>query len=296
MWAKYNMGVLAMNQHPSKKDQIVTDKHINFFQTFGYLAFPGLVKNCIEEIQQAFDKVWQKHGGGHNGKAHEGKARSCIVPFIDQNEYLCRLLDDPRILDISTKLLGSDFNYMGSDGNYYVGDTGWHSDGGNTDILHIKIAYYLDPLSRETGCVRVIPGSHHFGDQYADLLSRDVRSSQDLWQVGGNQVPAQALETEPGDVVVFNHKTKHASFGGGGWRRMFTMNLCQRYPEARVQELRDYLNGGARFWIDRAYGQTMMETAGPERTRHLEQVMANDGHLAELSRQAKERMDEPSRG
>ena len=77
---------------------------------------------------------------------------------------------------------------------------------------------------------------------------------------------------------------------------MFTMNLCQRYPEARVQELRDYLNGGARFWIDRAYGQTMVETAGPERTRHLEQVMANDGHLAELSRQARERMDEPSRG
>ena len=70
------------------------------------------------------------------------------------------MLDDPRILDISTKLLGSDFNYMGSDGNYYVGDTGWHSDGGNTDILHIKIAYYLDPLSRETGSVRVLPGSH----------------------------------------------------------------------------------------------------------------------------------------
>lgn len=40
----------------------------------------------------------------------------------------------------------------------------------------------------------------------------------------------------------------------------------------------------------------MVATAGPERMRHLEQVMANDGHLAELSRKARETMDEPSRG
>jgi hypothetical protein len=30
--------------------------------------------------------------------------------------------------------------------------------------------------------------------------------------------------------------------------------------------------------------------------RHLEQVMANDGHLAELSRKARETMAEPARG
>ena len=40
----------------------------------------------------------------------------------------------------------------------------------------------------------------------------------------------------------------------------------------------------------------MVATAGPERMRHLEQVMANDGHLAELGRQAKETMTEPARG
>jgi hypothetical protein len=77
---------------------------------------------------------------------------------------------------------------------------------------------------------------------------------------------------------------------------MFTMNLCQRYPEERTQELRDYLNGVSRFWVERAYGEIMMATAGPERLRHLEQVMANDGHIAELSRKARETMAEPSRG
>ena len=77
---------------------------------------------------------------------------------------------------------------------------------------------------------------------------------------------------------------------------MFTINLCQRYPENKLQDLRDYVSGMARFWVDRNYGEIMMRTAGPERRTHLEQVMANDGHLAELSRKARETMPEPSRG
>lgn len=280
------------------QDFRLTDQQINFFQTFGYLSFPGLLADRSEEIVDAFEAVWSERGGGHNGKPHEGTARSCIVPFIDQSEYLSSLLDEPRILGIATTLLGDDFNYMGSDGNYYVGDTRWHSDGGHKpeDPTHIKIAFYLDHLTRDTGALRVIPGSHLFGDGYADRLQEEIRESEADWGVQGQDVPAIAFETQPGDVVCFNHNTKHAAFGGGGRRRMFTMNLCERYPEDRLEDLRTYIGGSARFWIDRKYGPHMVGTAGPERMVHLEQVMANDGHLADLSRKARETMAEPSRG
>jgi hypothetical protein len=40
-------------------------------------------------------------GGGHGGKAHDGKARSALIQFVDQDERLCSLLDDPRILEIA---------------------------------------------------------------------------------------------------------------------------------------------------------------------------------------------------
>ncbi|HZO86970.1 MAG TPA: phytanoyl-CoA dioxygenase family protein [Chthonomonadaceae bacterium] len=274
----------------------LSEQQISFFDTFGYLAFPGLMADRIEEIIAEFEGVWAARGGGHYGRPHDGKARSCIVPFIDQSARLCTLLDDPRILGIAYGLLGEDFNYMGSDGNYYVGDTGWHSDGWHTDIRHIKIAFYLDPLTRDTGCLRVIPGSHLPGDRYADWLMQQAGKSQQFWGIPGKDVPAVALETQPGDLVCFNHNTKHAAFGGGTRRRMFTINLCQRYPEHRLQDLRDYISGHARFWVERNYGEIMMSTAGPERMRHLEQVMANDYHLAELSRQARAKMAEPSRG
>lgn len=274
----------------------LTEQQKSFFNTFGFLSFPGLLSDRIEAILQAFEAVWTERGGGHHGETHDGKRRSCIVPFIDQSEYLASLLDDPRISGIASGLLGDDFNYMGSDGNYYAGDTGWHSDGWHTSMRHIKIALYLDPLTRDTGCLRVIPGSHHVGDSYALTLQQQIGKSQELWGVHGRDVPAMALETQPGDVVCFNHNTKHSAFGGGGWRRMFTINLCQRYPEDQLQDLRNYISGAARFWIERAYGEIMVNTAGPERRRHLEQVMANDGHLAELSRKARETMAEPSRG
>ncbi len=277
-------------------DNQLTEQQLAYFDTFGYLGFPGLLNDRVDEIINDFEEVWARHGGGHNGRPHEGKERSCIVQFIDHHERLSSLLDDPRIRGIASSLLGDDFNYMGSDGNYYVGDTRWHSDGWHAETMHIKIAYYLDPLTRDTGCIRVIPGSHKTGDVYADRLQKQVGESSTLWATEAPDIPAVALETSPGDVVCFNHNTKHASFGGGIRRRMFTMNLCQRYPEHRIEDLRDYVSGGSRFWLEEAYGKAMIRTASPERMRHLEQVMANDDHLPELSRQARERMSEPSRG
>jgi hypothetical protein len=276
----------------------LTPQQIHFFHTFGYLGLSQLLSDRSEEITAAFEEIWAQNGGGHNGQPHNGQARSCIVPFIDQHETLCSLLDDPRILGIAEPLLGADFNYMGSDGNYYVGDTGWHSDGWKkaTDPTHLKIAFYLDPLTRDSGALRVIPGSHRQGEPYADWLQEKVKGSQDEWAIGGADVPAMALETQPGDVVCFNHNTKHAAFGGSKRRRMFTINLCQRYPQDRLQDLRDYISGSARFWVERKYGDTMVATAGPERMVHLEQPMANDGHLAALAREARAEMYEPSRG
>ena len=212
------------------------------------------------------------------------------------------LLDDPRILGIAGSLLGDDFNYTASDGNYYVGDTGWHSDGYvDRKYMSVKMAFYLDPVTQDTGCLRVIPGSHKVGDGFAEMLHETVPNSktnrtEDIWGVTGSEVPAAALETQPGDLLMFNHSIKHASFGGDTRRRMFTINLQERHAEEDLGELREDIAVLARFWHERAYGETMLRTASPERMVHLEQRLANDGRLPDLVRKAKEEMAEPSRG
>ena len=63
----------------------LSEQQMGFFRTFGYLSFPELMADRIEEIDREFEAVWAAQGGGHNGKPHNEKARSCIVPFIDQS-------------------------------------------------------------------------------------------------------------------------------------------------------------------------------------------------------------------
>ena len=207
---------------------------------------------------------------------HPETKRTYIVPFMGQSEYLSSLLDDNRIDGIFTSLLGEDYVYLGSDGNFYSGDTGWHSDGGwPRPIRYYKMAFYLDPLTAESGAVRFIPGSHRYGEGYADALQHDIKSLQEVYGIDGPTVPAAAIESQPGDVVVFNQGLKHSSWSGGSQRRMFTINCSYRYKEDQMHLLRDELNQVCRFNSGgRVYGDKMLTTAGPQRMVHLEQVLA----------------------
>ena len=76
---------------------------------------------------------------------------------------------------------------------------------------------------------------------------------------------------------------------------MFTINCHARYPETRLDDLHNHISGLARFWLDRAYGEIMIRTAGTQRMKHLDQFLANDGHLTELSRHKRKVMTEPAR-
>jgi hypothetical protein len=83
-----------------------SEQQIAFFETFGYLGLPGILRDRIGSVIDDFEALWAERGGGHGGRAHDGEARSCIAPFIDQSENLSALLDDPRIRSIGAQLLG----------------------------------------------------------------------------------------------------------------------------------------------------------------------------------------------
>lgn len=270
---------------------------------FGYLVFPGLLNDRIDRITEEFERTFADHGGGHNGKPHDGTARSCILPFIDQTEYLSSLIDDPRVDGIFTSLLGDDYNYLGSDGNFYVGDTNWHSDTdwtgkmrGAPPRVFYKMALYLDPVTASSGALRVIPGSQRYGDHYAEDLQAMLRQAPEKLGIPGSAVPAVSLDSNPGDVVVFNQNTKHSAWGGSNRRRMFTINCTRRYADEEIPLLRNEIAAFARFWVESPYGPAMMRTASPQRMVHLSQPLTQLDHLADKVREAKLTMTEPARG
>ena len=252
----------------------------SFFETFGFIALPGLMRDSVGEIIDAFEQVWTRRPG-NNGEWHSGGHRSSIIPFIDQHERLCTLLEDPRIEGLVEGLVGEGFNYVGSDGNFFVGDTPWHSDRWISEVRFVKVAFYLDSVKRNSGCLRLIPGSHRLEDTYSSQLHEAIKQSPEEWGVEGPDLPSLAVETEPGDVVVFIHSLKHASFGGGTRRRMFTINCCERVPDEHISILKDCITAHVRYGIDSMYDETMLATAGPRRQTHLEQVLAHQGHMPE---------------
>jgi hypothetical protein len=252
----------------------LTQQQLNYFDTFGYLAFPGLLKKEIGWITEEFEDVMANVA---SGKDHDGSARTVIIPTIDHSERLCTLLDDERVLGIAGALIGDDFNYGSGDGNLYSGNTHWHADGGYPELFAIKLAFYLDPLTGGSGSLRVIPGSHKAESMWR-TAGLNANEAGELWGISPADVPGSVpLQTDAGDLVVFDHNLKHASFGGGKRRRMFTMNLHKRgkTPE-EIERVDTYLQNhcpvAAGFKIGHMYTDIMLDTAGPGRLVHLEQA------------------------
>ena len=202
-----------------------------------------------------------------------------LVPFIESDPVFYDLLDDARVMDVVEGLLGEDCLYTGgSDGNYYVGDTRWHADGGvhaDNGVMGpfrlAKAAFYLDPVSEGSGCLSVLPGSHD--PNYGASISPAQREG--LLDPGSPDVPGRyPVESMPGDMIVFDSRLWHSSFGGRTGRRMFTMNFAQNpvegwqatYLYGLVQ--RDTVRVGRRLYSDR-----LVSTAGPRRHRKLTRLL-----------------------
>ena len=160
-----------------------------------YLRLPGLFAADIAEITAAFEEVWTRRGDtvaalmrGKPRQPHTGSTRSFMVPFIDQNERLAKLLDDPRLEGTVASLCGGDFNYTGGDGNWYSGDTQWHSDGHSADkssCRFVKCAWCGCPFPH----VRAAH-AHARARAHTRTLSGSAMPVLTLW--GLQQVPRSA--------------------------------------------------------------------------------------------------------
>ena len=177
------------------------------------------------------------------GDRHDGRERFGVAPFLNHSEYLCSLLDDERLHGIARALCGDDYQYWNSDGKYYVGDTRWHSDGSlSNPVGFVKLALYLDPVDADSGALRVIPGSHRTGEPYAEMIDEQIRGERFWGGLPGDRIPAVALTSRPGDLVLFNQALKHGAWGGGNRRRMFTINYTRAITPAVLERYRDVVS------------------------------------------------------
>lgn len=221
----------------------LTHQELSLFNVFGFLRLRNLFSaDEVVAFRREAIHILNDDAVSH---PYDGTERQQIQGFVEHSDQLRSLITEPRVLLPARQILGEDLIWIGSDGNRYVGDTGWHPDGSSADLRRVKFAFYLETLTASSGALRVVPGSHEgtLHERLRVLLQREdetitpygVRASRraDTRQSGfgipADVIPCIAVENEPGDVVAFDQNLWHASFGGKVGRMMFTLNYAT-YP------------------------------------------------------------------
>lgn len=214
---------------------MLTREQIDHFNTFGFVVMRRLFsEEEMGDLGREFDDVL---ANARDYKPFDGKERQSVQPFVENRELLTQMVEDDRIFITLEQLLGPGFLWAGSDGNLYIGDTRWHADrlqGGEDhlpwDLRSIKVCFYFDPVEANTGCLRVIPGTHRreFGERLEPLWRNGLDLDDELYGVAGRDLPCAALESQPGDVVFFSQGMCHSSFGGSTGRRMLAMSVLEK--------------------------------------------------------------------
>jgi len=142
----------------------------------------------------------------------------------------------------------------------YFGGSDWHRDC-ELDVASVGLVAYLEPLTADSGALRVQPGSH--ADPTAPVATG----------------AGTALATQPGDLIAFDEHLVHGSDGGHDRRQWRVDFVADPEDAAEADRLRTYFSliypvdwdGG--YDVDRfpSYGRYWMRANRPwtERLRAL---------------------------
>jgi len=202
------------------------------FDVFGFLILrQAFTPKEIDKTASEAEIIWEDRRN-KNPSQNEGIS---LDEFVEQRPTLMNLLVDDRIHGTIEGLLGPDFIFAGSEGQvtshrYH----GWHPDrpGDEEEVsyLRIKVMLYLDPLNKDNGCLRVIPGSHRL-PLHTQIEPENRHQHGEYvkpFDVSGPDIPGFPFECRPGDVIFFCQSLWHGMFNGKDSRRYVALKFADR--------------------------------------------------------------------
>jgi len=218
----------------------MTPAQVSHFRTFGFVSLRGYLDD--REVDALRDEVVCAMEEAYAETPFDGTARHWVPLLSPRAPITSGLAEDSRFLGAAEELVGEGVVLFMADANRYVGDTGWHNEGRYGGE---KIMLYLEPIAAETGALRIIPGSHNEG------FSKDIRAYFDTASPDQRSVKAEVCDSEPGDVIAFDFRAWHASFGGSNDRRLCTIEYYQA-PEGpeTLDAIQEHVATLARVTLD----------------------------------------------
>jgi hypothetical protein len=187
---------------------MVTVSQVALFATFGFVVLRGEVDPgpLSDELDGALDD-----GDRSSSDVVAGTVGVDFryVPMMDEATPVSIALLD-RFAAVASSVLGGPVLPVRAKGVRYLGNAHWHRDS-DRPVRSVGVACYLEPLDAGTGALRVLPGSH--GPGWGASVSALLDAAPAL------ALPGHVVDTDPGDVIVFDEHLFHASAGGGPRRQ-----------------------------------------------------------------------------
>ena len=195
----------------------------------------------LDDKQVAANRMLLEDFETSQGKPIGGALRSkshLLFTWVDD------LMRHPKILDAVEDLIGADILCWNT--FFWVKEPGsrsfvsWHQDlrywGLDTNDL-VSVWLALSPATLESGCMRVLPGSHQGGllphkDEFKEnnLLTRGQEIS-----VRVDEANAVAMPLEPGEISLHNVRLAHASGPNRSTDRRIGLSL--HYMPTRTKQV-----------------------------------------------------------
>ena len=212
------------------------------FATFGFVVLRGFLGDRAAALRAETDAaIRDAYAATYDERVIDGISGHYLPMAARHTPVSASLVcDDPRFIDAAQQLLGGPAIPGCPEGVLYFAEAGWHTDDG-IGVRGVKFAAYFGELTAGKGALRLVPGSH-YPEQSARLAAYDRRqlsvqgTAEAAYQAS---MPGYIAATGPGDVIAFDLRTWHASFGGRdrlAWTAVF--QRCPGTSEERDRTLR----------------------------------------------------------
>ena len=194
----------------------------------------------IDRIAEAMDELEAegiahgrcfRHGNLFYNVAREREGSEPLVRMVQWPSYHQPVLNgvrlDVRFAELLEPLIGANLKQIINQVHWKVpgslGDFAWHQDSRfrrpqsayrNLGTAYIQTGLAIDPHTRESGCMRVIPRSHLSGELGMDSSKKALGAEMTdaaLSEVGLSESDAIDLILEPGDLALWSPYLVHGS-------------------------------------------------------------------------------------
>ena len=204
---------------------MLSERDVRYLTTFGFLVLPGFLTPSQVEAMEREHAV----GLADNERIYAApigvRGQMNWSSMRADTPFLASALELDAMRTVADQVLGGAVGVM-SNGNVFAGSsTEWHADTSVPGFRGLKVLAYLQPVGEGSGALRVVPGSHlsPWHEQLAAYSSKagaGDSGNPDALLVEVGALPATVCATEPGDVVLFDLRTWHATANGFPGRRM----------------------------------------------------------------------------